>query len=66
MDSEFCLLALPEAQERYGKPEVFNTDKGSQFTSRTFTGQLAAGYAARWTGVGAAWTTCSSNGCGGR
>ena len=42
LDSEFCLLALAQAQERYGKPEVFNTDQGSQFTSRAFTGQLEA------------------------
>ena len=42
MDCEFCLLALAEAQERFGKPEIFNTDQGSQFTSRAWTGQLEA------------------------
>ena len=40
MDSGFCVSALEEALERYGKPEIFNTDQGSQFTSRDFTGRL--------------------------
>lgn len=33
MDVQFCLDALDEALERYGAPEIFNTDQGSQFTS---------------------------------
>ena len=33
MDTGFCLEALEEALEKYGKPEIFNTDQGSQFTS---------------------------------
>lgn len=41
MDVEFCLAALEEAL-RYGRPEIFNTDQGSQFTSQEFTGRLAA------------------------
>lgn len=37
MESEWCAEILKEAIERYGKPEIFNTDQGSQFTSDVFT-----------------------------
>ena len=37
---EFCVEALEEALSRYGRPEIFNTDQGSQFTSDDFTGTL--------------------------
>ncbi len=40
MEVEFCLDALEEALARYGKPEIFNTDQGSQFTGADFTGLL--------------------------
>jgi putative transposase len=40
MDVSFCVLALTEALARFGKPEIFNTDQGSQFTSLAFTGAL--------------------------
>ena len=40
LDSVFCVEALEEALERFGKPEIFNTDQGSQFTSSEFTGVL--------------------------
>ena len=40
MDVHFCLEAMEEAIARYGKPEIVNTDQGSQFTSQTFTGLL--------------------------
>jgi putative transposase len=40
MDAGFCVEALCEAMARYGKPEIFNTDQGSQFTSLDFTGVL--------------------------
>ena len=40
MDAGFCVEALNEALSRYGKPEIFNTDQGSQFTSYDFTGVL--------------------------
>ena len=40
MDVSFCLEAIEEAIEKYGKPEIFNTDQGSQFTSEAFTGRL--------------------------
>jgi len=42
MDTTFCVSALEEALARFGKPEIFNTDQGSQFTSAVFTGRLAA------------------------
>ena len=40
LETEFCLEAVEEALARYGKPEIFNTDQGSQFTSIAFTGLL--------------------------
>ena len=40
MDARFCVEALNEALSRYGKPEIFNTDQGSQFTSADFTNVL--------------------------
>ncbi len=40
MDVHFCLEAVEEAMERHGKPEIMNTDQGSQFTSVAFTGLL--------------------------
>jgi len=40
MDVHFCLEAVEEALERHGKPEIMNTDQGSQFTSQAFTGLL--------------------------
>ena len=39
LDGGFCLEALDEALAR-GKPEIFNTDQGSQFTAREYTGRL--------------------------
>jgi len=40
LDASFCIDALEEAIARYGTPEIFNTDQGSQFTSEDFTGIL--------------------------
>ena len=40
LDASFCVAALEEALQTYGKPEIFNTDQGSQFTSQDFTGLL--------------------------
>ena len=40
LEAEFCLDAVEEALARHGKPEIFNTDQGSQFTSAAFTGLL--------------------------
>jgi putative transposase len=42
MDSSFCVDALEEALARFGQPEIFNTDQGSQFTGAAFTGVLVA------------------------
>ena len=53
MDSAFCVEALEEALKRYGKPRIFNTDQGAQFTSAAFTGKLeAAGVAISMDGRG--------------
>ena len=41
MEASFCIAALEEALTRYGKPEIVNTDQGSQFTCAAFTGVLA-------------------------
>ena len=40
LDVSFCLEALEEALDRYGAPEIFNSDQGSQFTSEAFTNVL--------------------------
>jgi putative transposase len=40
MDSSFCVDAVEEALATHGRPEIFNTDQGSQFTSEAFTEQL--------------------------
>ena len=40
LDTDFCIEALEEALQRFGTPEIFNTDQGSQFTSEAFTGVL--------------------------
>ena len=42
LTTDFCIEALQEAILRYGPPEIFNTDQGSQFTSIEFTGVLKA------------------------
>ncbi len=40
LEAGFCVEAVEEALARHGKPEIFNTDQGSQFTSAAFTGLL--------------------------
>ena len=40
LDTSFCVEALEEALQRFGTPEIFNTDQGSQFTSEAFTDVL--------------------------
>ena len=42
LDASFCVDALEEAIHRFGVPEIFNTDQGSQYTSEAFTGVLKA------------------------
>ena len=73
LGADFCIEALEEALSRYGRPEIFNTDQGSQFTSEDFTGVLkdhgvtismdGKSLPSRKRGA-AAWTTSLSNGCG--
>ena len=41
LEVDFCLDAVEEALARHGRPEIFNTDQGSQFTSAAFTGLLS-------------------------
>jgi len=54
MEAAFCVEALEEALTRYSKPDVFNTDQGSQFTGQDFTGVLLkAGVAISMDGKGA-------------
>jgi putative transposase len=53
IDSGFCVEALEEALARHGKPRIFNTDQGAQFTSAAFTGKLeTAGVAISMDGRG--------------
>lgn len=40
MEADFCIAALREAMAKHGKPEIFNSDQGSQFTSQAFTSVL--------------------------
>jgi putative transposase len=42
METDFCIEAVEEALMKYGKPEIFNTDQGSQFTSAEFTDLIKA------------------------
>ena len=54
MEADFCVEAVEEALVRYGKPEIFNTDQGSQFTGEAFTGLLLrSGIAISMDGKGA-------------
>jgi putative transposase len=54
LEAAFCVEAVEEALGRYGKPEIFNTDQGSQFTSADFTDVLLkAGVAISMDGRGA-------------
>jgi putative transposase len=40
MEAAFCVETLEDALARHGKPDIFNTDQGSQFTGAAFTGVL--------------------------
>ena len=54
MEAAFCVEALEEALACHGKPDIFNTDQGSQFTGQTFIGSLAGrGIAISMDGKGA-------------
>ena len=64
-DTGFCLEAL-HALTRFGRPTIFNTDQGSQFTAGDFTRALRDRKRLRsaWTARGATSTTSSWSGCG--
>jgi hypothetical protein len=65
MAVEFCLQAVEEALARHGKPEIFNTDQGSQFTGADFTGLLLDNaIAISMDGKGHGATTSLSSGSG--
>ena len=66
MDAAFCVEALEDALRRYGRPEIFNTDQGAQFTGAAFTDVLPSArrrHQHGWQGALGA-TTSSSSGCG--
>jgi putative transposase len=65
MEVDFCIEALEEAMDLFGRPTIFNSDQGSQFTSPRFTEVLtAAGFGFPWTVAVAGWTMCSLSACG--
>jgi putative transposase len=68
LSADFCIEALEEALDRHGRPEIFNSDQGSQLTSVDFIKVLKdAEIAISMDGKGAwAATTSSSSGSGGR
>ncbi len=66
LEAGFCVDCLEEALRTHGKPEVFNTDQGSQFTSEAFTPGCSwtPVSPAAWTGAGGRSTTSSSSAYG--
>lgn len=67
LTTDFCPEAVEEALAKYGRPEIFNTDQGSQFTSTDFTDLLEGhGIAISMVGKGAGATMCSSSASGSR
>jgi putative transposase len=42
LDARFCIYAVEEAFEKYGRPEIFNSDQGSQFTSLEYFNLLSS------------------------
>ena len=63
MDAIFCVEALEEALALYGRPEIFNSDQGAQFTNSPACWRLPASGSA-WTAKVAAWIMFSWNACG--
>ena len=62
MDTSFCVAALEEALGK-GRPEIFNTDQGSQFTSEAFTRRCRSrGSRSAWMVRVGTWTTSSWSG----
>ena len=64
LDARFCVDALHEALERYGPPEIFNSDQGSQCHQRRLHRRAQGGWHLHLDGRQgpAGWTTCSSSG----
>ena len=66
MEAGFCIEALEEAPAKHGRPEIFNSDQGSQFTSEAFTGVLIENkIAISMDGKGAQAATMSSSSASG-
>lgn len=65
MDFGFCVTALEEALAQFVRPEIFNTDQGSQFASRAFASVLRdARSGSAWMAGAGGWTTSLSNASG--
>ena len=65
MQVDFCLGTAEEALGKHGRPKIFNTDQGSQFTSAPFTGLLADNaIAVSMDGRGSWYDMFLSSGCG--
>lgn len=64
IEAAFCVETLEDALARLGKPDIFNTDQGSQFAGAAFTGVLASHESlSAWTAGAPGATTCSLRGC---
>jgi len=67
LETDFCIEALEETPTRFGAPEIFNTDQGSQFTSMAFTSVLHRERSpSAWMAAVPGGTMCLSNACGDR
>ena len=66
MDAAFCVETLEDALARHGRPEIFNTDQGSQFTPVRPSPPCSPATASpsAWTAKGPGGIMCSSSGCG--
>jgi putative transposase len=65
MEAAFCVETLEDALARHGKPDIFNTDQGSQFTGAASPAcSPTKALRSAWTARGLGGTTCSSNGYG--
>lgn len=66
MDTAFCIEALEEAIQRFGAPEIFNTDQEGRSSPRRRSQACSRPTASvsAWTARAAGWITCSSSGCG--
>ena len=65
MEAAFCVATLQDALARHGKPDIFNTDQGSQFTSQALPAcSPATTLRSAWTAKGLGGTMSSSSGCG--